>query len=155
MNTLPLASPHKCLIAHFRWKACSCVLLCKPPVHVCAFLQAARITHAGSGTDPSLDPLEAQADMYMDTTINLFLPCTVWPTMYLSNCGLPSETSALTLRYSNSLVYSMYMRIKWYCKPLLLNLFDSSLVWCFTGSLTALTWYWAWPVDLDFHLLCH
>lgn len=47
----------------------------QPPVHVCAPLQGARITHAGSGADPSFDRAETQADVYMDTTINSCRPC--------------------------------------------------------------------------------
>lgn len=40
----------------------------QPPVLVCALLQEARITHAGSGTDASL--YKQQAGKYLDTVLN-------------------------------------------------------------------------------------
>lgn len=56
-------------------KSVQLCLSVQPPVHVCALLQAAKITHAGSGTDPSTDPLDAQAGRDMDTRRILCLAC--------------------------------------------------------------------------------
>lgn len=68
---------------------------------ICASLQAARITHAGSGTEHYPNLPEAQEGIYMNTTIKLCLPNIVhfvsaqlWTTVKEKHTQKKSQTPA-------------------------------------------------------------